>query len=74
MHDVNYRSDSYYTEDLEGGGFSEGLEYMKIDGTGFDLKLGAIFRPVEESPFRIGVYVNSPIFYDLKWTPGMDSI
>ena len=70
VHDVNYRSDSYYTEDLEGGGFSEGLEYMKIDGTGFDLKLGAIFRPVEESPFRIGVYVNSPIFYDLEMDAG----
>ena len=70
VHDVNYRSDSYYTEDLEGGGFSEGLEYMKIDGTGFDLKLGAIFRPVEESPFRTGVYVNSPIFYDLKMDAG----
>lgn len=70
VHDVNYRSDSYYTEDLEGGGISEGLEYMKIDGTGFDLKLGAIFRPVEESPFRIGVYVNSPIFYDLKMDAG----
>ena len=70
VHDVNYRSDSYYTEDLEGGGISDGLEYMKIDGTGFDLKLGAIFRPVEESPFRIGVYVNSPIFYDLKMDAG----
>ena len=66
LHDVNYRNDSYYTEDFEGGGYSEGYEWQKIDGTGFDLKFGAIFRPIEESPFRIGVYVNTPIFYDLK--------
>lgn len=66
IHDVNYRSDSYYSEDFDGGGFSESLEELKIDGTGFDIKLGVIVRPFEESPFRIGAYVNSPIFYDLE--------
>lgn len=33
---------------------------------GYDVKAGIIFRPVEESPFRIGAYVNSPVFYDLS--------
>lgn len=42
------------------------MEELKIDGTGFDIKLGVIVRPFEESPFRIGAYVNSPIFYDLE--------
>ena len=38
----------------------------RITGTGYDAKLGIIFRPVEDSPFRIGAYVNSPVFYDLS--------
>lgn len=29
------------------------------------MKAGVIFRPVKDSPFRIGAYFNSPIFYDL---------
>ena len=36
-----------------------------IDGSGFDFKIGAIVRPFEESPFRIGLAVHSPVFYDL---------
>lgn len=66
LYDVNYRSNSYYTEDLSAGGTAESWERLKIDGTGFDVKLGAIFRPIEDSPFRIGVYVHTPIFYDLS--------
>lgn len=65
IHDVNYRSEKYYTENLENSNFSENRENLKIDGTGFDAKFGVIFRPIEESPFRIGLYVNTPVFYDL---------
>lgn len=67
LHDVNYRSNKYYTEDLVNSkySYSENWEQMKIDGTGFDVKLGAIFRPFAESPFRIGLYVNTPVWYDL---------
>ena len=65
IHDVNYRTNKYYTEDLEQSNYSENWEQLKIDGTGFDVKLGAIFRPFEESPFRIGLYVNTPVWYDL---------
>lgn len=36
-----------------------------LTGNGFDFKLGLILRPIEESPFRIGFSVSSPIFYDL---------
>jgi len=35
---------------------------------GYNIKLGMIFRPVRTSPFRIGVYVHTPTFYDLKTT------
>lgn len=33
---------------------------------GVDVKFGAIFRPIEDSPFRFGVSVHTPIWYNLK--------
>ena len=41
------------------------IDRHKITGTGFDVKAGVIIRPVEESPFRIGLSVASPTFYRL---------
>lgn len=38
----------------------------EITGTGYDLKLGVILRPIETSPFRMGVAIHTPTFYDLK--------
>ena len=64
-HDVNYRSNSSYLETLDDGNIANASDYQKIDGGGFDVKAGVIFRPVEASPFRLGFYVNSPVFYDL---------
>lgn len=64
-YDVNYQSNSYYTENLEQNAVSSNWESLKIDGTGFDVKVGAIFLPIENSPFRIGVYLSTPVFYDL---------
>ncbi len=72
LHDVNYRSNSIYSEDLEGGATSEHFEELRIDGTGFDVKAGIIFRPVKDSPFRIGAYVNSPVYYDLTMKGASD--
>lgn len=65
LHDVHYNSNSIYSENLENGAIADSKEQVKIDGTGFDVKAGVIFRPVADSPFRIGAYVNSPVFYDL---------
>ena len=61
IHDVNYRGQSYYAENLEGDAnpTADHAEDLKIDGTGFDVKAGVIFRPVADSPFRIGAYVNT---------------
>lgn len=73
LHDVNYRSNKYYTEDLDNGIVSENWEQLKIDGTGFDVKAGVIFRPVETSPFRIGLYVNTPVFYELTQRNAFDA-
>lgn len=82
LHDVHYNSNSSYGEILEQvGTASDGssvnaatnsMEQVKITGTGFDVKFGAIFRPFVDSPFRIGVYVNSPVFYDLTRSSAID--
>lgn len=65
IHDVNYRHYSEYAEQLEGYDLTVSDE-RRIDGAGFDIKAGFIFRPIEASPFRVGVSVASPIWYDLK--------
>ena len=72
IHDVNYRSNSIYAEDYVGGANSTHYEELKIDGTGYDLKAGIIFRPVADSPFRIGAYVNTPVYYDLTMRGASD--
>ena len=38
-----------------------------IKGSGFDVKLGAIIRPFEYSPFRVGLAIHTPIFYSLDY-------
>ena len=69
IYDVHYNSSSLYSESLVDGDKAIGDVAMnderKITGTGFDVKAGLIFRPAEESPFRIGLYVHTPTWYDL---------
>lgn len=71
LYDLSYKRMSSYTEELNDD-FGEDNGYYTLDnvytleGTGADLKLGAIVRPFEESPFRIGVAVHTPTFYDLS--------
>lgn len=72
LHDVNYRSNSYYTENLEKNATVETWEDLRIDGSGFDIKAGIILRPIATSPFRIGAYVHTPIWYDLNLNTGSD--
>ncbi len=74
LHDVHYRSNSSYGEELVDDFASNSMEQVKITGTGFDVKLGAIVRPVESSPFRIGAYVHTPVFYDLTMRNAVDLV
>ena len=37
----------------------------QLTGTGFDAKFGIIFRPLEDSPLRLGLSFATPTFYDL---------
>ncbi len=76
FEDVNYRSHSTYTEQLvDNSEASVGSitvsDHRTIDGTGFNLKAGIIFFPVESFPLRIGAYIATPTWYDLtsrSWT------
>ena len=64
VYDVHYKGYSEYTEIIRAGTVSIADE-RTITGNGFDVKAGVIVRPIENSPFRIGLSVSSPTFYSL---------
>ncbi len=69
ISDVHYKDYSEYYETLQNK--QDNIDAVlisdqrSITGTGFNVKVGAIFRPIEESPFRIGLSIASPTFYKL---------
>lgn len=79
VYDLNYNLYSSYGETMNRDmqdGQNEDIVYhdkgdftlnnwYKADGTGIDLKLGAIIRPFEYSPFRFGFSIHTPILYTL---------
>lgn len=69
-YSVDYNKYSFYDEDY-GNGEGYSLEsFNRISGSGFDVKFGAIIRPFETSPLRIGLAVHTPTFYNLTYTTG----
>ena len=69
IHDVHYKGYTEYTEkfvpnvnNIPDLTLNDSRE---ITGTGFDVKLGAIIRPMAERPFRLGAYIHTPVWYDL---------
>lgn len=68
MKDVHYKDNSSYTESFEPGKYGGVtiIDDRRITGTGFDVTAGVIFRPIAESPFRVGLSVATPTFYDLR--------
>ena len=69
IHDVHYKGYTEYTENfVHNANNIPGLtlnDSREITGTGFDVKFGAIVRPMAESPFRLGAYIHTPVWYDL---------
>lgn len=69
IHDVHYRHHGEYTENMDPVTVKPFdltvSEDRRITGTGYDVKFGAIFRPIDYSPFRFGLYVHTPTFYTL---------
>ncbi len=64
IYNVDTHSALAYGERLTEGNYS--MTYAeRLTGTGVDAKIGMVFRPIEESPFRIGLAVSTPTFYTL---------
>lgn len=70
LHDVNYKHYGEYHENLISN--AEGIKGLltednrEITGTGVNIKAGVIFRPIETSPFRIGLAISTPTWYSLS--------
>lgn len=65
FHAVDYSRYSYYGEDDSYGSIYTLSNWYNTDGTGFELKLGAIVRPFAELPLRLGVAFSTPVYYSL---------
>ena len=68
---VDYKGYSEYQENLldykdHKIGSTVLADERRITGTGVNVKVGAIVRPFEESPFRVGLSIETPTWYDLK--------
>lgn len=71
IHDVHYTGHGLYSEALvnlnnQTAGDITVNDERRITGTGYNASFGIIFRPVDASPFRIGLSVTTPTWYDLK--------
>lgn len=69
VYNVDMHTQTYYSEMLHDGQGNHAPYHMtnaeSLTGNGFDLKFGVILRPIEESPFRIGFSISTPMFLDL---------
>lgn len=66
FYDVNYKRTTSYSEQGEFNGMPTDFTLensFRTEGSGYDLKLGIIWRPIETSPFRIGLSVHTPTYY-----------
>lgn len=74
IYDVTYRHFGEYTESEGGIQRVFVADDRHIDGSGFDIKAGVIFRPIEESALRFGLSVSTPTWYSLKSSNNTDVI
>lgn len=76
IYDVNFRSGLAYDEyQVVNGAQAHDYHFYNedhLEGSGFDVKLGVLLRPVETSPFRIGFTVSTPTWYDLSSYSAVD--
>ena len=76
FENVDYERHSMYTEYRDATdpadpfyGFIQDYSIyndQRISGFGINFKLGAIVRPIEDNPFRVGLAVETPTWYRLK--------
>lgn len=63
LTDFYYQLSSTYWEDFEKGGGMALDNYLETTGSGYQLKLGAIFRPLDQ--LRLGIAYHSPTWYSM---------
>ena len=64
LSDIDYRLTSFYKENFDlGGGFALN-NWFSTEGTGFNMKLGAIIRPINS--LRIGIAYHTPTWYVMR--------
>lgn len=75
---LNYRGEQRYVEYRDG---SDGtvqdydiVSNQHVKGVGFNFKVGTIIRPIEDSPFRFSIAIETPTFYKLKQEDSFFSI
>lgn len=71
IYNIDYRSESEYFESsspilssIKQRNYSI-YSWNETRGNGIDVKLGAIIRPIENSPFRFGLTIHTPTWYTL---------
>ncbi len=73
MASLRYKRETSYTENLsndfgkDNGGYTT-QTYYQLKGSGINLALGAVVRPVEDSSFRFGLSVKTPTWFNLRET------
>lgn len=70
LNDLRYASNAYYDEYRGAAADKYDFSYnnyQEIRGTGFTMKLGFIARPFVESPFRVGIAIETPTWYKLSY-------
>lgn len=72
VYAIDYNRESLYKETGVDGNTYHFNNWYQTKGDGFDVKLGFIFRPIEDSPFRIGAYVHTPIWYRMTDSNGTE--
>lgn len=72
VYDIDYSRESFYQELGTDGHKYDFTNWFKTEGDGFDVKLGFICRPVEDSPFRFGAYVHTPTWFRMTDANGSD--
>lgn len=72
IYNIDYTRESAYMEVASSADAYayEIYNWAENSGEGVDLKLGMIFRPFEDSPFRIGFSVHTPTWYRMTLANG----
>lgn len=63
IQDITYKHHLTYEENFDAGGDMIYRDNYRLDGTGYNIKIGAIYKPVQS--VRLGLAFHSPTFFNL---------